>query len=75
MACFLTNVGTGNLPPQDNPTQATCEPDGRTHAIGGVMMSGFLDGSTRPLSAKISPTVWIQLTDPADGNVIQDGDL
>jgi prepilin-type N-terminal cleavage/methylation domain-containing protein len=75
MACFLTNVGTGNLPPQDNPTQATCEPDGRTHAIGGVMISGFLDGSTRPLSAKISPTVWIQITDPTDGNVIQDGDL
>jgi len=75
MACFLTNVGTGNLPPQNSPTQADCQPDGRTHAINGTMMAGFLDGSTRGVSPNMDPAVWLLVTNPADGQTFQDSQL
>ena len=73
MACFLTNVGTGSLPPQASPTQSACDPDGRTQAMGNSMITGFLDGSARPIAPSIQQNVWMMLTDPADGQVLPDG--
>ena len=67
MALFGTNAGTGGQPPQDTPNETNCEPDFRTHAINGLMVSGFLDGSTRGISPRIDATTWLRVTDPRDG--------
>jgi prepilin-type N-terminal cleavage/methylation domain-containing protein len=67
MSCFLTNVGNGAQPPQDNPDQSNCDPDGRTVAINGIMVTGFMDASVRLIPPTIAQNVWISLTEPRDG--------
>ena len=70
MACFLTNVSNGAQPPQDNPDQSNCDPDGRTVAINGIMVTGFMDASVRLIPPTIAQTVWIALTEPRDGGQV-----
>jgi prepilin-type N-terminal cleavage/methylation domain-containing protein len=70
MACFCTNAGTGSQPPQDNPDLAICQSNCRTHAINGIMVTGFLDASVRLIPPTVDQAVWMSLTNPRDGGQV-----
>jgi len=69
MALFATNNPTGILGPQDNPDQPNCDPN-RATAINSIMVTGFLDASVRLIPPTIAQSVWVALTEPRDGTVV-----
>ena len=55
---------------QSAPSQDDCDP-ARPQSIGGSsILTGFCDGSARPIRARVSPLTWFYLCHPADGNVL-----
>ena len=55
---------------QVSPRLEVCDPM-LPQTVGGPQMTvGFCDGSVRTIDAAVSPRTWYHLTDPADGNVI-----
>lgn len=52
------------------PPVADCDPT-RPQSIGGSsILTGFCDGSARPIRAEIGALTWYYLCDPADGNAL-----
>ena len=55
---------------QVSPKQEECDPTVPQTVAGPQMLVGFCDGSVRLLQTGVSPRTWLFLTDPADGNVL-----
>jgi hypothetical protein len=57
---------------QSTPADGECDPT-RPQAIGeSSILTGFCDGSARPIRAQVRAQTWYFLCDPADGGVIAD---
>jgi len=66
---LLTAVGPPptTVPPQNQPTVASCNPDNLQAMSDGVCLIGLCDGSVRNVTTSISPSTWYTAVWPQDG--------